>query len=294
MKNTIISCIITAALSLLIGYFLHLQINKINKLDMHINYDNNYIAKPKFPNSKIELKVDTVDIEKLGILSVYLVNFSNKDFEDQKLRIRVTPDNNDFEMLSYSARGQNSEYGVIKDNLKDTDIVKVNSSYEFDFTVEFINRTDALEEGFLLNILYKGSLKDIPTVTVTGKGVQTRKYEESNRPNEPFIQITRFSVILAGLIAAVVAIVLFMLLFINPVVSFFGQKNEVKRNKRYANQLLAAINDEGLLNEYTDEQIKGFIARMLHKRQYHWFEKQPLILKWSNANIKPKLSDYEI
>jgi cell division protein FtsL len=294
MKNTIISCIITAALALLVGYILHLQVNKINKLDKHINYDNNYIAKPKFPNSKIELKVDTIDIEKLGILSVYLVNFSSKDFENQRLRIRVTPDNDEFEMLSYSARGQNSEYGVIKDNLEDGKVAKVDDSYEFDFTVEFINRTDALEEGFLLNILYTGSLNDAPLVTVTGKGIQTRKYEESNRPNEPFIQITRYSVVFAAVIIAIVVIVFFMLLFVNPIMSFLGQKNEIKRNKRYATQLIEAINDEGLLNEYSEEKIKDFIACMLHKRQQNWFEKQPLILKWSNANINPKKSDYEI
>ncbi|MGL1956976.1 MAG: hypothetical protein OCD00_06645, partial [Colwellia sp.] len=132
MRNTVISCIITAILSLAIGYILHLQANKINKLDLYVAYDNDYISKPKFPNSNIELKVKNIDKEKLGILTISLVNFSSKHYEKQDLSIDVKPDKSDqIDVLTYSAKGQNNKYDIVKDNAPQKDIISEDGIYKF-------------------------------------------------------------------------------------------------------------------------------------------------------------------
>ena len=298
MRNTIVSCIITAILSLGVSYLMYLKNIEISKLDLFTKFDNEYISKPKFPNSKIEFKVGGEDKDRLGLYTLSLVNFSSKAFQKLPLSIKITPEKLDnFKVVAYSTVGENGNYQLVKESSKLKDgkarLDDDGRSYIFDFTVEYINRVEEPAEGFTLNILYEGKLVEKPIAIVSGENISTREYDASNRPDEPILKLQVYSLAILALILFIGAMILVTWFVISPIMSLLTINSESKRNKKYSKQLFDAFKEENQQSNLSDDVIKNYIVSMLYQRQVTWFNSKSKFTKWSLANIKPKRSDYD-
>ena len=172
-------------------------------------------------------------------------------------------------------------------------IKKDGESHIFDFTVDYMNRTEEPKEAFILDILYEGKLSDSPEIEVTGKGIIIREYERSNRPNQSLISIQNFGFYVLLIFVLITVLILITVFMIGPVITLFNQKYEIKRNKKYAEQLVRSVIDNGSHPFNSEDEIKEFVINTLYRRQCNWYEPKSNFTKWSLAFISPKKSDYE-
>ncbi|MGM0609262.1 MAG: hypothetical protein ACQESP_12710 [Candidatus Muiribacteriota bacterium] len=103
VKNTIVA-LISVVLTFFIQQYYYSKTNEIKKLDVHQSFNPNFLSKPKFPNSNIELKIDGIDKSRLGLFEVSLLNYSNSTYNDIPIHIKITPENTDeFKVITYYA-----------------------------------------------------------------------------------------------------------------------------------------------------------------------------------------------
>ena len=286
--------ILVAALSAMFAfagsYYLYLEKIEISKLDLHKNFDDNYFSKPKFPSDDIILTVNNIEKNKIGLFQISLVNYTVKDYLDIPINFKITPKNNsEFKVLAYSAVGHEEVYDLVKE-LKGMEFD--GRSYNFSYQVSSINRTENSDYGIQLRLLFEGT--EEPEVNIVAKGVGIRDFDINNSPYQKSTNSTALFIVIG--IVAVSAIVMFilMMLILNPIISVFTRKMEVRNRKKYARELFVAIKNNNLQPGKTDDEIADFVADMLFKRQCDWWDDRSAISKWSLGLIAPKRSDHLI
>lgn len=291
-KNVLVA--IVSFLLAIVGqqYYFEKQ-NEIQKIDVHTSFDSDYISKPKFPDAKVEIKVDGKTKESIGLLEISLVNFSRKVYKDVPFIIEVKPKkNSSFTYLSHFVHG---EKGM-------KDLVEKTKEYEFDngvhrfsYKVKSLNRSDETVIGVTLGVLFEG--EEEPDVVVSAVGLSTRDYDIENSPTRSKVRRDAFIM----LILVVLGLVIATLLFVGPIMSRLTSPFDRKSDKRYTQQLFDVLKAEMLDNPITDldspmtdEQLKDLVAKILYKRQLNWWNKKSLLGKWSLGMRTPQPDDYRI
>jgi hypothetical protein len=288
-KNLIIA-VISFLLAFIGQYYYYQDQLEIKQLDVHKHFDPNFIAKPKFPDSKIEFKIDGNEKDEVGKLNISIVNYSTKAFEDLPIKIKITPeDTNNFKVLTYSAVGEKEVSGLIKEDQKMT---FDGNSYTFSYTVSTVNREEQNNYSLQLRILFEGN--EEPNVDVVAKGVGTRDYDETNSPHQKSISWKAAWLAIGLFILVLSGIFIVTWLIIGPIISLATQNMELNRCKKYATQLIEAIRAENLHPELDDVQLSNHVAKMLYARQLIWWNNQSGLRKWSFGFVAPKSDDYYV
>lgn len=284
-KNIVVA--VVSFLLAIIGqqYFFNKQ-NEIQKIDVHTNFDSNYLSKPKFPDSKVEIKVDGSTKESIGILEVSLVNFSNQTFKDIPIIIEVTPKRGDsFSYLSHFAHGEKG----MKDLVEATKPYEfVNGVHRFFYTAKSLNRSEEADIGMKLGILFEGEQE--PEVNVSAVGLNTRDFDIAHSPARSKVQIDAFLII----IAFVVGLFAFTFAIFGPIISRLTSPLDRKNNKKYALQIFDVLRADVHYSSMTDDVLKQHISEILYKRQNNWWNEKSWLGKWSLGMRAPDPSDYKI
>ncbi len=283
LKN-ILYVLVSFMLGIASQYYFFEKSNEIQKLDVRTNFDSNYLSKPKFPDSKVEIKVDGDTKESIGILEISLVNFSNTVLKDIPVIIEVTPKRGGlFSYLSHFAHG---EKGVL-------DLVEISKPYEFVngthrffYTVKSFNRSDGDDIGMKLGILFEGDQK--PDVTVSAVGLSTRDFDIEHSPartkanREAWIM---FITVLAGLL-------LFMFAIFVPLLSRLTSPLDKIISKKNASETFKIMRLDPYYASLTDNDLKQHVADVLYKRQRNWWNDKSILGKWLLGMKGPEFDDY--
>jgi len=286
-KNLIIA-IISFLLAFIGQYYYYQKQLEIKKFDIHEEFDPSFIAKPKFPNSTIEFKVDGDDKDKAGKLNVSLINYTSNSYKDIPVKIKVTPGNpNQFKVIAYSAVGEQEIADLVAEDKK---MVFDGTSYNFSYLVETINREEKNDYAMQLRLLFEGSER--PEIDVVAKGVGTRKYDASNSPYQKSATL-KAAWISIGLFLLFIAVVFVAtLLVIGPLISVATKKWDVRNNQKYASEIIEAIKTENLQPEMTDSELSEYVAKMLYRRKVIWWQQKTLLNKWTLGLIAPRPDEY--
>jgi hypothetical protein len=288
-KNILIS-LLSALLAFAGSYYIYVEQLKINKLDLHKEFDENYFSKPKFPSDNITLTVNNEEKEQLGIMKISIVNFSSKNYLDIPIKIKLTPiDTSEFKILSYSAVGEKEFY----DNIKEDKKMRFDGkSYDFSYTVSSMNRSEKSDYGLQLRILFEG--KGEPKVSISAKDVTIQDYDISHSPYQKNLSF-KASLFGIGILVIFSLVVIFLMLTIlGPIISWSTKKTDIKNKQKYARELFDAIKSESLQMGTTDEELKTFVSSMLYNQQLERWNSKTIISKWSLGMIAPNIEDYKI
>jgi len=293
LSKNILVAVVSALLAIVVQQYYFEKQNEIQKIDVHTNFDSDYISKPKFPDAKVEIKVDGKTKESIGILEISLVNFSRKVYKDVPFIIEVKPKkNSSFTYLSHFAHG---EKGM-------KDLVEKTKEYEFDngvhrfsYKVKSLNRSDEAVIGMTLGVLFEG--EEEPEVVVSAVGLSTRDFDIENSPTQSKVKRDTFIM----LILVVLGLVVTILLLVSPVMSRLTLLLDRKNDKRYARQLFDVLKVEMSVNPITDldclmtdDQLKHLVSKILYKRQLNWWNKKSFLGKWCLGMRTPQPHDYRI
>jgi hypothetical protein len=288
-KNILIS-LLSALLAFAGSYYIYVEQLKINKLDLHKEFDENYFSKPKFPSDNITLTVNNEEKEQLGIMKISIVNFSSKNYLDIPIKIKLTPiDTSEFKILSYSAVGEKEFY----DNIKEDKKMRFDGkSYDFSYTVSSMNRSEKSDYGLQLRILFEG--KGEPKVSISAKDVTIQDYDISHSPYQKNLSF-KASLFGIGILVIFSLVVIFLMLTIlGPIISWSTKKTDIKNKQKYARELFDAIKSESLQMGTTDDELKTFVSSMLYNQQLERWNSKTIISKWSLGMIAPNIEDYKI
>jgi hypothetical protein len=282
--------IIVAVVSFLLAilgqqYFLNKQ-NEIQKIDIHTSFDNSYLSKPKFPDSKIEIKVDGKTKESIGLLEVSLVNFSNNVFKDVPIIIEVKPRKGDsFTYLSHFAYGEKS----IKDLVEETKPYELdNGVYRFSYKAISLNRSEEANVSMKLGVLFEG--QEEPDVVVSAVGINTREFNIENSPARAKVQRDAFIL----LVTIVIGFFALFFIVLGPIISRLTSPLDRKNDKRYAKQIYDVLQAESHYSELSETDLKEHVADFLYKRQLNWWETKSKFGKWLLGMRDPQPEDYKI
>ena len=288
-KNLIIA-VISFLLAFIGQYYYYQKQLEIKKFDIHEEFDPNFIAKPKFPNSKIEFKVDGDDKDKAGKLNISIINYTSANYSDIPVKIKVTPkDPSRFKVIAYSAVGEQEIADLVAEDKK---MLFDGTSYNFSFLVETINREEKNNYAMQLRLLVEGS--EQPEVDVVAKGVGTRKYDASNSPYQKSITWKAAWIAIGFFILLIVIVFIATLLIIGPLISVATKKLDARNNHKYAAEMIEAIKVEELQSDMTDSELSEYVAKMLYRRKVIWWHKKTLLSKWTLGLIAPHFDDYLI
>ncbi|MGL4918579.1 MAG: hypothetical protein ACRC5D_20400 [Aeromonas allosaccharophila] len=283
-KNIVVS--IVSALLAIAGqqYFFDKQ-NEIPKIDVYKNFDNAYLSKPKFPDSKVEIKVDGNTKESIGLLEIALINFSHQSFNNIPIIIEVKPKNGEkFTYLSHFVHGEKG----IRDLVKEIKPYEVdNGTHRFSYNVVSLNRTDEANLSMKLGILFEGQHE--PDVVVSAAGVNTREFNIENSPARANVQRDTFLL----MIAFIVGLLAFIFIIFGPIISRFTLPLDKKSDKRYAKQIFDVMRVDTYYESMSDDTLKRHVASFLYKRQLNWWNKKSFFGKWYLGMRTPQPDDYE-
>lgn len=282
------SCVLTALLTAISGYWLYLKQIEVPKLDVHTRYDSNYFSKPKFPDDQIKLIVNDSEKEKIGLLSVSLVNYSTKDLSDLSFTISLKlQQKNNFKVLAYSAVGQNDTPDKVDEIKK---MIFDGDTYRFNYKASSINRVDEPDYGFQLRVLYEGEGE--PQIQVSADGISTREYSDSHNrsKNQDSLKVTFLGVGLALVI--LIAAVAVVSLFIAPIISLLTHKWDVRFRQKRATDVYNVIKTNSLLPSLSDQQLKEHVADLLYQERLHYWDSQSMLSRWTQAMIRPERSEH--
>lgn len=282
--------IIVAVVSFLLAilgqqYFFNKQ-NEIQKIDIHTSFDNNYLSKPKFPDSKVEIKVDGKTKESIGLLEVSLVNFSNNSFKDIPIIIEVKPKKGDsFTYLSHFAHGEKS----IKDLVKETKPYELdNGVYRFAYKAISLNRNEEANVSMKLGVLFEG--QEEPDVVVSAVGINTREFNIENSPARAKVQRDAFFL----LVAIIIGFFALFFIVLGPIISRLTSPLDRKNDKRYSKQIYDVLKAEPHYSSLSETQLKQHVADFLYKRQLNWWVTKSKFGKWLLGMREPQPEDYKI
>ena len=286
--KTVLSCILSTVLTAIAAYWIHLEQIKVPKLDVHTSFESNYFSKPKFPNDQIRLIVNEIEQETIGIMYVSLVNYSIKELIDLPVSFILEPKNiGDFEVLAYSAVGENEAPELVEETKK---MVFDEGVYRFSYKAKAINRTDDPNYGFQLRILFKG--KEEPIVKVSTVGIDTREYNENNMPSSTKDTIKNTSMLILIMVGFLVLVIIFTGLIVMPIVSLLSHKSDVNNRKRRAAKLFDVIKSNGLNPELDDGQLKDYVTEVLYQERLQHWNTSSAVTKWISAMIPPNKEDH--
>lgn len=266
-------------------YFFDKQ-NEIQKIDIHTSFDSNYLSKPKFPDTKVEIKVDGNTKEAIGLLEISLVNFSNKVFTDVPIIIEVKPRKNDsFIYLSHFALGDKD----IKELVEETKPYEFeNGVHRFSYKAKSLNRSEEADIGMKLGILFEGQQE--PEVVVSVIGLNTRDFNIEHSPARSKVQRDAFFII----VMLVIGLFAFTFIIFGPIISRLSSPLDRKNNKQYASQIFEVLRADPQYRSLSDEDLKVHIEGFLYKRQIIWWNAKSWLGKWSLGMREPQSSDYRI
>ncbi|MCX6052373.1 MAG: hypothetical protein NTZ60_07640 [Campylobacterales bacterium] len=285
MKNTIVA-LISIALTFFIQQYYYSKTNEIKKLDVHQSFNPNFLSKPKFPNSNIELKIDGIDKSRLGLFEVSLLNYSNSTYNDIPIHIKITPENTDeFKVVTHYATGEDNILDLVKE-LKPVSFD--GKTYLFSYQVSTLNRTEKEDLGFTLSMLFEGNKQ--PKIDVVAKGINTQAFAWEHSPDQQNL-ITKALVLLAVLLLILLILVVFV---VGPFISWISRPFDRKSDKTYARKVYETITDENLLPDYDDNKMKLFVQQMLFKQRLRDWNSKSKISKWSLGMRGPLEEDFLI
>ncbi|MFS1893179.1 hypothetical protein [Vibrio lentus] len=266
-------------------YFFGKQ-NEIPKIDVHTKFDSNYMSKPKFPDAKVEIKVNDNAKESIGLFEISLVNFSNTAFKDVPIIIEVKPKKDEsFIYLSHFAHGEKE----VKSLVEETKPFELdNGNYRFSYKAVSINRSEEAEIAMKLGILFEGQSE--PDVVVSGPGFKTRAFDLENSPARSETQ--RNAIFL--LIAILLGFSAFTFMIFGPVISRLSSPIERKSDKRYAKQIFDVLRSQSPYDQMSDDELKSHVADFLYRRQINWWSTKSPLGKWFLGMREPKTGDYRI
>lgn len=285
MKQILISIILTGLVSFLIQQNAYLIENKIQMLDMHTEINENYLSKPNFPKSNIELKVDGVNKDQLGLLTISFFNYSKKNLSKSSVRIIVTPDDiKDFDLVSYFAVGEKQ----IPNLLKEVEKVEFNGqSFIFNYEIDFINRTDKIDYSIQLKIMYEGS-NDI-NVEAVAEGIGIRKY---NKNNMPYNRKTNIQAILLLLSMFLVIISISIISSFIYSKLFRGSKQKLLNNE--LNKIYKIMRNDLKYTEISDDELKKRVSNLEYKKDLFDWNNKSKFSKFLDGFYSPDNRNYTL
>jgi len=282
--------IVVAVVSFLLAilgqqYFFNKQ-HEIPKVDIITNFDSNYLSKPKFPDSKVEIKVDNNTKDSIGLLEVALVNFSHKVFKDVPVIIEIKPKKGDsFTYLSHFAHGEKE----LKDLVEETKPYEFNNGvHRFSYKAISLNRSEEADIAMKLGILFEG--QEEPDVVVSVAGLNTRDFNIENSPAREKVQRDAIFI----LIAVILGLFAFIFIIFGPIISRLITPLDRKSDKRYSKQIFEVLRSESHYSHMSDDELKIHVANFLYKRQLNWWNSKSLFGKWSLGMREPQPTDYSI
>ncbi len=266
-------------------YFFDKQ-NEIPKIDIHTNFDSNYMSKPKFPDAKVEIKVNNNAKESIGLFEISLVNFSNKAIKDVPILIEVKPKKDDsFTYLSHFAHGEKEMKGLVEE-MKPYELD--NGTHRFSYKAISLNRSEEANIAMKLGILFEG--KNEPDVVVSAPGFNTRAFNKENSPARAKTQ--RNALFL--MIALMLGLFGFTFIVFGPIISRLSSPLDRKSDKRYAKQIFDVLRIQSQYSQMTDDELKNHVADFLYKRQFNWWNSKSVLGKWFLGMRDPQPTDYRI
>jgi len=292
--NELVKNILIALFSFLLAfigqYYYFEKQYEIQELDIHTQFTTDYIAKPNFPNSNIEFKINGIEKDKVGLLTISILNYSSKNYLDIPVNIKITPKKmSDFNILAYSAVGEKEMTDLVSE-IKPISIDK--RSYNFSYKVRSINREYKNNYGMQLKVIFEGDTE--PQIDVIGKGVGTRKYDSNNSPYQQELEWKAEWMAIGVFLILIVLTFVFVWLILSPIIARLTKKWDRKNNQKYAKEIFDSIKIDNLKQGSTDQELSSFVANMLYKRQLFLWNKKTSIGKWSLGYIQPELSDFTI
>lgn len=258
--------------------------NEIQYLDIYTSFDNNYISKPKFPDSKVTIIVDKKTKESIGLFEIALVNFSNEVYKDIPIIIEVNPKKGDsFTYLSHFAHGEKE----MKELVEETKPYEFdNGIHRFSLKAKSLNRTETAEAALKLGILFEGEHE--PEVSISAVGLSTRDYDPEHSPVRSKVQ--RDAVLIS--IAFILVLFIFLFTVFMPILSRLLSPFDRKNDKKYARQLFDVLENDSKYESMSEEELKEHIANFLYKRQINWWNSKSLLTKWIFGMREPQPNDY--
>ncbi|MEC4728158.1 hypothetical protein HWQ46_21715 [Shewanella sp. D64] len=280
----IVVAIVTCALTMIGQQYFFEKQNEIQKLDVHINFDKNYLSKPKFPDSKVEIKVDGSTKESIGLLEISLVNFSDKVFKDIPIVIEVKPKESDkFTYLSHFAHGEKGIKNLVEET-KDYEFD--NGVHRFSYKVKSLNRSEGADPNMKLGILFDG--QDKPQIIVSAIGLNTREYNYGHSPAQ--LKVERDISLM--FIALIVGVFLFTYFIFGPAISRITAPLERRKDRKYAKELFEVLRGDPLYNTMSDNDLTDHITSSLYKRQVIWWNRSSWTIKLLWGMRRPKPTDF--
>ncbi|WP_229625269.1 hypothetical protein [Vibrio parahaemolyticus] len=291
-KKIIISCVITAVLSFFVAFFFWSKGNERTLLDVATFFEPDFISKPVFPHNDISLSVDGVEHEKLGLMNISVVNFSNKDFSDLPITVKIkSHESSEFQILAASGFGTDGTPELVK-------LTREHSKgnvQQYEFIVSTLSRVEGKKDyGFQLRLLIKGESESEPEVKVIPKGVSTRKYSEKNSPeyNDEFRTKLFYAFCFSVLLIIITAIITIFVIL--PISSLLTKSSTKEYYKRRVNSYYDVVKNQNLCPESDDSQIKALVSNLYYYDRLKFWENQNWFMRFSQAFIKPEKQDFEI
>ncbi|WP_411061819.1 hypothetical protein [Vibrio chagasii] len=282
LSKTTITAAITAAITVMVTLWVTKFANSIPYLDKFVLNEQSIISKDNLLKDKVKISISSggefEEVDKISKLSIYLVNYSNKYFQDLEVLIRLKKS---IQIFSAHGAGENFESSLVdelENNQKDT----------FRYNIKAAKRTEKTDEFFQLVIYYKGEAKltaEDVIVTPVNSEARIRVYDEDHRPFASEIKVLT--------IVGMAAVVLVFVFVFNIAFARLGYKLNRKSDRRYAYRCVSSARGVEEFSSLTPEQIQSGIISMLHENRVSRWERSNWFIRLLDGYRKPTVEDYQ-
>lgn len=278
-----------AIFSFVAQQFLWGKQTEVQEIDYRITHDSGFLAKPDFPNKKIEILVDGVEKPSLSQSQVSILNYSEKDYKEFPLYIKISPKKDEkINILGSYVVGQ-SDLPKLVEEIKNENDSK-NNSFIYSYNIKSLTRAEKNEYGFKSVYIFEGNVEPKIEVIPTKEGVRAREFELEH---SPFIKKRNIKVYI-GLVVFVFLLFFSLFFIITPIMNFIFRPFERKTEKNIAKKHSVALSKHPLLSQLSQDDIKKISIDTLFTQKKENWEKRGIIGRWTFFGfIEPKKQDYE-
>ena len=274
-------------LAALFGYFFNyvgdVRKNSIRYLDLKYEKILSVLSTKVISDKKLKIlwENEKTPIKSLGVNNVKLFNFSDKDFEDIIVRVKVTSSEGGSPDVLYSDYFDKD--GLSKSIIEETPVKEKDGSIIYEYKVPIINRNYDLAPVFTARYFFKNNNRLTTVAIIQKKGVEKRNFSLKNFDRRSVFE--KYGAIM-------VAVVISCLYFAAIIMAFrSGKKKELPAIKNNIEIIIRKLKDLDVTKDEND--LTKISTEILFALRLNRWKKEPTIFRRLISKKKPSIEDIE-
>jgi hypothetical protein len=264
-------------------FWYHEKVNEISYIDTFLDQKFELLVPPEIPNHDLKIFIDDQKVDELSKVSMALINFSGKDFENIEFVLEIKSTND--KSISLVGANVNGREGVkeLVEELPIDNENQENKTIKKKYSVKTANRTADLDPFFEGEFIFNGKddyqIKVIPLT----KGFDVRKFDYSH--SDAYSEKIKNEWFKLIFVAMIFVLILFAVVF--PFIAYISRPIDRKNELIFTENFYKAIDQHKAFSKIDEEKKKQLTQELVFMQREQFYKSKSFIYRWVFGLKKP-------